>query len=315
MHALPLGVTSTTVNDIYGESDEELEAESSVAVVTGKDYAKEFDQEWLEYESVARKYKKAAKLLVKGELQLDGNEEYKQYLLNEKSRTTEGGMLSFWRDQKDTFPFISLLVRSVCSFGLTAAGVECDFSVAAQILTPLRHSLGPMVFELMLMLKLNYLDLPNIQDVSPMKAKDYKEKLPKLYRGEEAKEFEKISGRNVQLNAQAEITDEEAEEFTPPPPSTTPTPFVNTIVSTSVEELQASLKPLPPRSSIPLTPSTLLPSLPPSAEATTDNHLRYDSDADDYPVDNLNLRRLEDLFVDEATNRLIERNPHLIVML
>ncbi|KAH9153253.1 hypothetical protein AeRB84_004457 [Aphanomyces euteiches] len=67
----------------------------------------------------------------------------------------QGGLLSWWRGRAATFPHLARVVRSVLKIPASTAKSECNFSDAANTLTPKRNQLSPNTVDTLLFMRSN----------------------------------------------------------------------------------------------------------------------------------------------------------------
>jgi hypothetical protein len=128
----------------------------------------------------------------RGDIEAPQYKHYKKHLLKCED------VLSFWKINRTEFPYLSEVVRVVYAFFMSAAGIEVDYSMAGLLLRSTRANLDPIVFEMLLLLKINYSALPDMHDVPEMQLKDYHAKLPDLYRGDVNEKIKLLSVNDVE---------------------------------------------------------------------------------------------------------------------
>jgi hypothetical protein len=139
----------------------------------------EFEKEWARFQVLCANFKHARILTLKKEIDHPHNKKYKDCVL------PDGDILGFAEKWKSDFPYLAPVMKIIGSYGMGAAGVEVDFSIANRILTSTRSSLDPFMFEMLLLLNINFDRLPSMKEVITLQQKDYKASIPPRYRGDD----------------------------------------------------------------------------------------------------------------------------------
>jgi hypothetical protein len=120
---------------------------------------------------------------------------------------SDDDVLPFW-EKATHLPTLRIVAAMSNSFNCSAGGIECDFGVCGQVMSPTRANLDAVVFEMCCTLRRNFDSIPPMTDVTTWARRDMKKRLLQYkFRGVN-KFVDLVDGMAADINAE----DQEEEE-------------------------------------------------------------------------------------------------------